>query len=195
MSYLFIYLNGKILVDKIVIEVLNDICCHSDTKSCLTLCDPTGFNQPGSSACGISQARKLEQVVISFSRQLPNTGTEPASPALGGGLSTTEPPGKPFKWYSVQFSSVIHSCLTLCDPMNRSTPGLPVHHQILEFTQTHVHWVSDAIQPSHPLSSPSPPAPNPSQHQWVNSSHEVANVLEVQLQHQSFQWTLRTDLL
>ena len=66
---------------------------------------------------------------------------------------------------SVQFSSVAQSCLTLCDPMNRSTPGLPVHHQLPEFTQTHVQQVSDAIQPSHPLSSPSPPAPNPSQHQ------------------------------
>ena len=76
---------------------------------------------------------------------------------------------------SVQFSSVAQSCLTLCDPMNRNTPGLSVHHQLLEFTQTQVHRVSDAIQPSHPLSSPSPPAPNPSQHQslfqWVNSSH------------------------
>jgi len=65
----------------------------------------------------------------------------------------------------VQFSSVTQSCPTLCDPMNHSTPGLPVHHQLLEFTQTHVHRVSDAIQPSHPLSSPSPLAPNPSQHQ------------------------------
>ena len=68
---------------------------------------------------------------------------------------------------SLQFSSVTQSCLTLCDPMNRSTPGLPVHHQLLEFTQTHVHRVSDAIQPSHPLSSPSPPAPTPSQHQGL----------------------------
>ena len=66
---------------------------------------------------------------------------------------------------SVQFSSVAQSCSTLCDPMNHSTPGLPVHHQLPEFTQTHIHRVSDAIQPSHPLSSPSPPAPNPSQHQ------------------------------
>ena len=66
---------------------------------------------------------------------------------------------------SVQFSSVAQSCPTLCDPMNHSTPGLPVHHQLLEFTQTHVHRVSDVIQPSHPLSSPSPSAPNPSQHQ------------------------------
>ena len=100
---------------------------------------------------------------------------------------------------SVQFSSVTQSCPTLCDPMNRNTPGLPVHHQLLEFTQTHVHRVSDAIQPSHPLSSPSPPAPNPSQHQslfqWVNSSQEVAKVLEFQLQHQSFQWIFRTDFL
>ena len=100
---------------------------------------------------------------------------------------------------SVQFSSVTQSCLTLCDPMNHSTPSLPVHHQLPEFTQTHVHRVSDAIQPSHPLLSPSPPAPNPSQHQglfqWVHSSHEVAKALELQLQHQSFQWTPRIHLL
>ena len=88
-----------------------------------------------------------------------------------------------WKCLSVQFSSVVQSCPTLCDPVNHSTPGLPVHHQLLEFTQTHAHWVSDAIQPSHPLSSPSPPAPNPSQHQslfqWIKSSHEVAKVLEL----------------
>ena len=86
---------------------------------------------------------------------------------------------------SDQVRSVIQSCPTLCNPMNHSTPGLPVHHQLPEFTQTHVHWVGDAIQPSHPLSSPSPPTPNHSQHhglfQWVNSSHEVAKVLEFQL--------------
>ena len=100
---------------------------------------------------------------------------------------------------SLQFSSVAQSCLTLCDPMNRSTLGLPVHHQLPESTQAHVHWVGDAIQPSHPLSSPSPPALNLSQHQnlfkWVSSSHQVAKVFEFQLQHQSFQWTPRTDLL
>ena len=82
---------------------------------------------------------------------------------------------KQFSTGCVQFSSVAQSCPTLRSPMNRSTPGLPVHHQHPEFTQTHVHRVRDAIQPSHPLSSPSPPAPNPSQHQslfqWVNSSH------------------------
>ena len=97
------------------------------------------------------------------------------------------------------FSSVTQSCPTLCDPMSCSTPGLPVHHQLPEFTQTQVHRVSDAIQPSHPLSSPSPPAPNPSQHQslfqWVSSSHEVAKVLEFQLQHHSFQRIPRADLL
>ena len=82
-------------------------------------------------------------------------------------------------------SSVAQSCLTLCNPMNCSTPGLPVHHQLMVFTQTHAHQVNDAIQPSHPLSSPSPPASNPSQHQslfqWVNSSHEVVKMLEFQL--------------
>ena len=100
---------------------------------------------------------------------------------------------------SVQFGSVTQLCPTLCDPMNHSTPGLPVHHQLPESTQTHVHQVGDAIQPSHPLSSPSPPALNLSQHQgfskWVNSSHQVAKGLEFQLHHQSFQWTPRTDLL
>ena len=100
---------------------------------------------------------------------------------------------KQYRPTSAQFSSVARSCLTLCDPMNCSTPGLPVHHQLLEFTQTHVHRVSDAIQPSHPLSSLSPPVPNPSQHQslfqWVNSLHEVAKILEFQLQYHSFQST------
>ena len=100
---------------------------------------------------------------------------------------------------SAQFSSFAQSCPTLCDPTNHSTPGLPVHHQLLEFTQTHVLRVGDAIQPSHPLSSPSPTAPNPSQHQslfqWVNSSHEVAKVLEFQLQHHSFQRNPRANLL
>ena len=83
----------------------------------------------------------------------------------------------------------------LCNSMDCSKQGLPIPHHLPEFTQVHDHWVSDAIQPSHPLLSPSPPAPNPSQHQglfkWVNSSHEVTKVLEFQLQHQSFQWIFR----
>ena len=122
----------------------------------------------------------------------PTRGLNPRlmSPALAGGFFTTsatwEAPQGPtvshktitarlvvafikcyilIQFSSFQFSSVTQSCPTLCDPMNRSTPGLPVHHQLLEFTQTHVHRVGDAIQPSHPLSPPSPPAPNPSQHQ------------------------------
>ena len=96
-------------------------------------------------------------------------------------------------------SSVTHSCPTLWDPMECSRPGLPVHHQLLEYAQTHVHCIGDAIQPSHPLSSLSPPAFNLSQHQdlfqWVTSFHQMAKVLEFQLQHQSFQWTFRTDFL
>ena len=89
-------------------------------------------------------------------------------------------------------SSVSQSCLTRYDPMNYSTPGLPVHHQLPEFTQPHVHWVCDAIQASHHLSSPSPPALHISQHhglfKWVSSLRQVAKVLEFQLQHQFFQW-------
>ena len=100
---------------------------------------------------------------------------------------------------SVQFSSLTQSCLTLCDTMNCSTPGLPVHHQLPESTQTHLHWICDAIQQSHPLSFTSPPTLNLSQHRdlfkRVSSSHQVAKVLEFQLQHQSFQWTPRTNLL
>ena len=92
---------------------------------------------------------------------------------------------------SVQFNSVAQPCPTLCDPINCGTPGLPVHHQLQESTQTHVHCVGDAIQPSYPLLSPSPPALNLSQHQGlfklVSSLHQVAKVLEFQLQHQSFQ--------
>ena len=99
----------------------------------------------------------------------------------------------------VWFSSVTQSCPTLWDPMDCSTTGLPVHHQCPEFTQTYVHWVSDAIQLSHPLSSPSPPTFNLSQHQslfqWVSSSQQVAKVLALQRQHQSFQWIFRTDFL
>ena len=96
------------------------------------------------------------------------------------------------------FSSVTQSCLILCDPVDCSTPGLPVHHQLLEFTQTPVHHVGDAIQPSHPLSSLSPTF-SLSQHQglyqWDSSSHQVARVLEFQLQHQSFHWIFRTNFL
>ena len=99
----------------------------------------------------------------------------------------------------VQFSLVAKSCTTLCNPMDCSTPGFPVLHYLPELAQTHVHWVSDDIQPAHPLSSPSPPALNLSQGQsslqWVSSSYHTAKVLELQLQHQSFQWKFRVDFL
>ena len=137
-----------------------------------------------------------------------NPGIErmsPASLALASGFFIAGRPGKPTNakylclMQKFQFSSAAQSCPTLCDPMNRSTPGLPVHHQLPESTQTHVHWVGDAIQPSHPLLSPSPPAPNLSQHQglfkWVSSLLQVAKILEFQLQHQSFKRTFRTDFL
>ena len=112
--------------------------------------------------------------------------------------------GLNIQYLSVQFSLVAQLCPTLCDPMDCSTPGLHVHHQLQEFTQTQVHGVGDAIQQSHPLSSTSPPAFNLAQHQglfqWVTSSHPIshfftAKVLEFLLQHQSFQWVFRTDFL
>ena len=146
------------------------------TQSFPTLCNPMDCSLPGSSIHGILQARVLEWVAISFSK-----------------VHCT------LLFSQHQFSSVTPLCSTLCDPMDCSTPGLPVHHQLPELTQIHVQWVSDAIQPSHPLSSPSPPAFNLSQHQslfkWVSSSHQVAKALEFQLQHQSFQWIFRTDFL
>ena len=148
----------------------------------------------GSSINGILQARIVQWVAIPFSRGSSWLRDRSHIPALQADSLPSEPPGNP-----VQFSSVAQSYLTLCDTMNRSTPDLPVRHQLLESTQTHVHWVSDAIQPSHSLSSPSPPALNLSQHEglflWVSSSHQVARVLEFQLQHQSYQWIPRTDLL
>ena len=114
----------------------------------------------------------------------------PSWPGAGGRMPLAFRPEVLFS--SVKFSSVAQSCVTLCDPMDCSTPGLPVHHQLPESTQTHAHRVGDAIQPSHPLVSPSPPALNLSQHQglfqWASSLHQVAEVLEFQLQHQSFHW-------
>ena len=128
-------------------------------QSCPTLSDPMDCSLSGSSVHGIFQARGLEWGAI-------------------------------MAFYFL-FSSVPQSCPTLCDPMSCSMPGLPVHHQLLESIQTHVHQVGDAIQPSHPLLSTSAPTFNLSQHQGlfhrVGSSHQVARVLEFQLQHQSFQ--------
>ena len=137
-----------------------------------------------------------ESYVVLFLGLLPQNGCDiTLLGGKGGGcLYSTD---TLFWWF--QFSSVTQSCPTLCDPMDCSTPGLPVHHQLLELAQTHVYWVGDTIQPSHPLLSPSPPTFNLPQHQglfkWVSSLHQVAKVLEFQLQHQSFQWIFRTDFL
>ena len=170
-------------------------------QSCPTLCYPIDGSPLGSSDPGILQARTLECVAISFSNACMHAKSlqsclTPCDP------TDSSPPGSSvhriLQAVSVQFSSVAQSCLTLCDHMNRSTPDHLVHHQFPEFTQTHVHQVSDAIQPSHPRSSPSPLAPNPSPHQslfqWVNSSHEVAKVPEFQLGHHSLQRNPRADL-
>ena len=135
------------------------------------------FGTPWTVVHVILQARILEWIAFLFSRG----SSQPRDPThvscIAGGFFTS--------WATSSFSSVAHLCLTLCDPVDCSIPGLPVHHQLLEFTQTHVHRVCDAIQPSHPLLSPSPPALNLSQHQglfkWVSSLHQVAKVLEFQL--------------
>ena len=138
--------------------------CVLVAQSCPILCDPMDCSPPDSSVHGILQTRIQEQVAI-FS---PRGSSRPKDQTHVSYVSCI---GRWVLYHcttleaSVQFSSVAQSCLTLCNPMNRSTPGLPVHHQLLEFTQTHVHQVGDAIQPSHPLSSLSPPASNPSQHQ------------------------------
>ena len=148
---------------------------------CPTLWDPMDCSPPGSSVHGILQASILEWVAIPSSRDSqPRDWTQISH--IAGGFFTLWATREAliiyilqqlFHFIVVRFSSVTQSCSTLCDPMNCSTPGLPLLHHLPEFTQTHVHQVRDAIQPSHPRLSPSPPAPNPSQHQslfqWVNS--------------------------
>ena len=154
----------------------------SVTQSWTTLCDPMDFSTPS----------------LPVHHQLPEF-TQTHVHWVGDAIQSLHPLSKSLPLFRIQFSLVAQLCPTLCDPMDCSTPDFPVHHQLPESTQTHTHHVSDAIQPSHALLSPSPPAFNFSQHnglfQWVNSSHQVAKVLEFQLQHQSFQRTLRTDFL
>ena len=158
-----------------------------------------GCSLPGSSIHGILQARMLEWVAVPFSRGSSKTqGSNPGLPHCKWILYQLSHQGSPTSLVR-SISSVTELCPTLCDPMDCSTPDFPVHHQLPEPTQTHVSWVGDAIQPSHPLSSPSPPAFSLSQHQglfqWVSSPHQVAKVLEFQLQHQSLQYIFRTDFL
>ena len=154
-------------------------------------------------------AADLSQSLSSSKRELETDSTVKTGHTSGSGYVSTiwyGQEGMSFWWTTwmpqkvatAQFSSV-QSLSRVWLFATPCTPDLPIHHQLLESTQTHVHWVSNAIQPSHPLSSPSPPALNLSQQQdlfkWVSSSHQVAKVLEFQLQHQSFQWTPRTNLL
>ena len=168
-----------------------------DEGSEVGLSCPWGFGE-GQSKWGALAGICSTEKSPSACAQSPYCGIEPVLLGSGGwrGSVSRETWVHTVMDLTDKIRSVAQSCPTLCDPMNCSTPGLPVHHQLPEFT--HVHWVGDAIQPSHPLSSPSPPARNPSQHQilfqWVNSSHEMAKVLEFQLWHQSFQRTPRTDL-
>ena len=165
---------------------------------------------PGSSVHGISQARILEWVAIPFSRGSFHPRGQIWVFCIAGRFFTFWAPrevliGNPGKYthifvmaYSVQFSSVAQPCLPLCQLMDCSMPGFPVHHQLPGLNQTRICHIGDAIQPSHPLLSPSPPTLNLSQHQglfkWVSSSHQVAKVLEFQIQYQSFQGIFRTDL-
>ena len=182
----------------VVVLLLRHVCLFVTPWTTRLLCPslpPRVYLCPLSLWCYLSILSSADPF-FSCPQYCPVSGSFPVSHLfVSGGKSTGASPSATV----LQFSSITQSCPTLCDPMNRSTPGLPVYHQLPEFSQTHVHWVGDAIQPSHPLSSPSPPAPNSSQHQglsqWVSSSHEVAKVWKFQLQHQSFQWIPRTDLL
>ena len=134
---------------------------------CPTLYDPMVCSPQAPLSMGLSRREYWSGLPCPPPGDLPDPGNEPASPETSVLQADSLPLshwGSPYIT-SVQFSSVAQSCPTLCNPMNHSTPGLPVYHQLPEFTQTHVHRVSDAIRPSHPLSSPSPPASNPSQHQ------------------------------
>ena len=157
------------------------------SQSCPTLCNPTDCSLLGiSSVHGDSSSKNIGVGCHALLQGIfPAQGLNPGLPICRRIRYSLSHQGSPSLYDSVQFSSVPQSCLTLCDPMSCSMPGLHVHHQLPEFTQAHVHRVGDAIQPSHPLLSPSPPAPNPSQHQslfqWVNSSHQVSKLLEFQL--------------
>ena len=158
------------------------MCCVQSLSS-VQLCGPLDYSPPGSSAHGIFQQEHCSWKPFPTQRHLPDPGIESAllvSPAVAGG----------FLSIGQSVSSVTQSCPTLCDPMDCSMPGLPAHHQLPKSAQTHVHQVGDVIQSSHPLASPSPLCFNLSQHQGlfqrVSSSHQVAKVSKLQLQHQSF---------
>ena len=168
--------------------------CGACPNSCLLSrwCHPTIFFSIIHFSCCLQHFPALEYFPIS---QLFASGGQ----IIGASASTSVLPMNIQGWFPLSLVQSLSLVQLFATPGIAARPGLPVDHQLPEFTQTHVHRVGDAIQPSHPLSAPSPALPNPSQHQglfqWVNSSQEVAKVLEFQLQHQSFQWTPRTDLL
>ena len=169
----------KLCTVTLLISLLCRVQISSVSQSCLTLCEPMDCSPPGSSlSMEFSRQEYWSGLPFPSPGDLPKPGIKPSSPVLSS-FSFASFWSLPYwgLWELCTcatastiplhfiFSSVAQSCPTLCDPMNCSTPGLPIHHQLLEFTQTHLHRVRDAIQPSHPLPSPSPPAPNPSQHQ------------------------------
>ena len=193
------------------LNCLGCFCACWCAQSCLPLCGSMDYSLPGSSVYGIFQARILKWVAIYFRGSSQSRDQTHVSWFSYTGrwilyqCTTCEAPYCPLVFLldqvPVQFSSaqLLSRVRLFATPWTAARQASLVHHQLLEFTQTHVYWVSDAIQPSHPLSSPSPPAFNLSQYQglfkWVSSSHQVVKIFEFQLQHQSSQWTPRTDLL
>ena len=175
--------------------MLCQFCCCCSLSCVQLICDPMDCSLQAPLSMGLPRQKYQSGLPLSSLGDLLDPETELMSPELAGKFFTTEPPGKPLCIFSVQLLSHVQ----LCNPMDCSTPGFPIHHQLPKLAQTHVHWVGDAIQPSHPLSSPCPPALNLSQHQilfqLVSSSHQVAKILALQLQYQSFQWIFRADLL
>ena len=139
------------------------------------------------------------RILSSFTRQHPSSKSNGCCLPLSKGLSSFVMLKSSPIIYEIFLLFIWSVCPALCDPMDCSTPGFPVLHSFLEFAQTHVHWINDTIQPSHPLSPPSPPVLNLSQHQdlfqWVYFLHQVAKGLELQLWNQSFQWIFRVDFL
>ena len=178
-------------------------CCFSVTKSYLTLhpmdCSMPGFPVLHCLSDSLLKFMSIESVMLSSHVMVcrPLSFCLQSFPASGSVTKSLTTACSILLLHLRLLSSVAQSCLTLCDPMDCNMPGFPVHHQLLELAQTHVHWAGDAIQPSHFLSSLSPPAFNPSQQQGlsqgVSSLHQAAKVLEFQLQHQSFQWIFKTS--
>ena len=189
------WLSYKKAINFFCIDVMLKTCyaaaAAKSFQSCPTLCDPIDCSHPRDSpgkntrvGCHfLLQCMKVKSESEVTQSRL--TLRDPMDCSLPGSSIHGIFQARVLEWVKTCCTSVAQLCPTLYDPINHSTWGLPVHHQLPEFTQTHIHPVSDAMQPSQPLSSPSPPAPNPSQHQspfqWVNTWHEVARVLEFQL--------------